>query len=72
MPRTAVARILGVPEAEAKRNEADALDYLSGCFHVSSNCAMCLGYPHRCPKFAIQHDDKTKDHGQYLHPDEKD
>ena len=33
---------------------------------------MCLGYPHRCPKFAIQHDDKTKDHGQYLHPDEKD
>ena len=33
---------------------------------------MCLGYLHRCPKFAIQYDDKTKDHGQYLHPDEKD
>ena len=36
MPRTAVARILGVPEAEAKRNEADALDYLRGCFHVDN------------------------------------
>lgn len=36
------------------------------------NCVMCLGCLHRCPKFAIQYDDKTKDHGQYLHPDEKD
>ncbi len=36
MPRTAVARILGVPEAEAKRIEADALDYLRGCFHVDN------------------------------------
>ena len=34
MPRTAVARILGVPVAEAKRIEADALNYLRGCFHV--------------------------------------
>ena len=38
---------------------------------VKKNCAMCLSCLHRCPKFAIQYDDKTKDHGQYLHPDEK-
>ena len=36
MPRSAVAKILGVPEAEAKRIEADALNYLRGCFHVDS------------------------------------
>ena len=38
---------------------------------TKKNCSMCLGCLHRCPKFAIQYDDKTKDHGQYLHPDEK-
>ena len=38
---------------------------------TKKNCAMCLGCLHRCPKFAIQYDDKTKYHGQYLHPDEK-
>ncbi len=37
---------------------------------IKKNCAMCLGCLHRCPKFAIQYDDKTKNHGQYLHPDE--
>ena len=36
MPRSAVAKILGVPKAEAKRIEADALEYLRGCFHVDS------------------------------------
>ena len=36
IPRTAVAGILGVPVAEAKRIEADVLDYLRGCFHVDS------------------------------------
>ena len=36
MPRSAVAKILGVPEAEAKRIEADALEYLRGCFHVDN------------------------------------
>lgn len=36
MPRAAVARILGVPVAEAKRIEADALNYLRGCFHVDN------------------------------------
>ena len=39
---------------------------------IKKNCVMCLGCLHRCPKFAIQYDGKTKDHGQYLHPDEKD
>lgn len=34
MRRSAVAEILGVPEAEAERIEADALDYLRGCFYV--------------------------------------
>ena len=34
MPRTAVARILGVSVAEAKRIEADALNYLRGCFYI--------------------------------------
>ena len=38
-------------------------------YWVPENCAMCLGCLHRCPKFAIQYDDKTKNHGQYLHPD---
>lgn len=38
---------------------------------TAENCNMCLGCLHRCPKFAIAYDDKTKDHGQYLHPDEK-
>lgn len=38
---------------------------------IKENCAMCLGCLHRCPKFAIQYDDKTRNHGQYLHPDEK-
>jgi len=37
---------------------------------TKKNCAMCLGCLHRCPRFAIQYDDKTKDHGQYLHPGE--
>ena len=36
MPRSAVAKILGVSKAEAKRIEADALEYLRGCFHVDS------------------------------------
>lgn len=38
---------------------------------TKANCAMCLGCLHRCPQFAIQYDDNTKNHGQYLHPDEK-
>lgn len=38
---------------------------------TKKNCAMCLRCLHRCPKFAIQYEDKTKNHGQYVHPDEK-
>ena len=34
IPRTVVAKILGVPEAEVKRIEEDALNYLRGCFYV--------------------------------------
>ena len=34
MPRSEVAKILDVPEAEAKRIEADALEYFRDCFHV--------------------------------------
>ena len=34
MPRSEIANILGVPEAEAKRIEADALEYFRDCFHV--------------------------------------
>ena len=34
IPRIAVAKILGVTKAEAKRIEEDALNYLRGCFHV--------------------------------------
>ena len=35
---------------------------------VKDRCVMCLGCLHRCPKFAIQYGEKTKHHGQYLHP----
>ena len=34
MRRSAVAEILGVPEAEAERIEADALEYFRDCFHI--------------------------------------
>ena len=36
MSRSEIAKILDVPEAEAKRIEADALNYLRECFHVDS------------------------------------
>lgn len=35
---------------------------------VKDKCAMCLHCLHSCPKFAIQYDDKTQNHGQYMHP----
>ena len=34
MLRSAVAKILEITEAEAKRIEADALEYFRDCFHV--------------------------------------
>lgn len=36
---------------------------------VKDRCVMCLGCLHRCPKFAIQYDNTTQNHGQYLHPE---
>jgi RNA polymerase sigma factor (sigma-70 family) len=36
MSRSEIAKILDVPEAEVKRIEADALNYLRGCFHVDN------------------------------------
>lgn len=32
------------------------------------SCAMCLRCLHHCPKFAIQYGNRTKKHGQYIHP----
>lgn len=37
-------------------------------FWVDDQCVMCLSYLHHCPKFAIQYDNRTKDHGQYKNP----
>ena len=36
MPRSEIAKILDVPESEAKRIEADALEYFRDCFHVDN------------------------------------
>jgi ferredoxin len=35
---------------------------------VNKKCTMCLHCLHACPRFAIQYDDKTQNHGQYMHP----
>lgn len=35
---------------------------------VKKQCIMCLGCLHRCPKFAIQYGERTRNHGQYRHP----
>ena len=50
MLRTAVAKILGVPLAEAKRIEADALIFLRGCFHVDNVNA----FYEVCPEAELQ------------------
>lgn len=34
---------------------------------TAERCAICLGCLHRCPKFAINYNNKTQNHGQYLH-----
>ncbi len=34
---------------------------------VKEQCTICLQCLHKCPKFAIQYDNKTKNHGQYTH-----
>ncbi len=38
---------------------------------TKDRCVMCLGCLHRCPKFSIQYDNKTKNHGQYQNPNTK-
>ena len=56
----------------AKNCPVNAIEMVGGKpTWTKKTCAMCLGCLHRCTKFSIQYDDKTKDHGQYLHPDEK-
>ena len=35
---------------------------------IKNECVMCLRYLHLCPNFAIQYDNRTKNHGQYLNP----
>lgn len=35
---------------------------------TKERCAVCLGCLHRCPEFAIQYGNKTKNHGQFVNP----
>lgn len=35
---------------------------------IKNECVMCLRCLHLCPNFAIQYDNRTKNHGQYLNP----
>ncbi len=35
---------------------------------ILPQCTMCFGCLHKCPTFAINYDDKTQNHGQYVHP----
>ena len=35
---------------------------------VKKQCVLCLGCLHHCPAFAIQYGNRTKKHGQYVHP----
>lgn len=53
----------------AERCPVDAIEIQNGKpAWVKEKCAMCLGCLHHCPKFAIQRGEKTKLHGQYVHP----
>ena len=38
---------------------------------TAPRCEMCLACLHHCPKFAIQYENRTQHHGQYVHPDKK-
>lgn len=56
----------------AKKCPADAIEMVDGKpTWIKPECEMCLGCLHRCPKFAIQYDNKTQKHGQYRHPNTK-
>ena len=35
---------------------------------TASQCEMCLACLHHCPKFAIQYEKSTENHGQFVHP----
>lgn len=53
----------------AKQCPVNAIEIQNGKpVWVKEKCAMCLGCLHHCPKFAIQRGNKTKEHGQYVHP----
>lgn len=53
----------------AKQCPVEAIEIQNGKpAWVKKKCAMCLGCLHRCPEFAIQRGNKTKEHGQYVHP----
>lgn len=53
----------------AKCCPAEAIEIKDGRpVWVKNKCVMCLGCLHRCPKFAIQHGEKTALHGQYVNP----
>ena len=56
----------------AKKCPSDAIEIQNGKpVWVTDNCQACLGCLHRCPNFSIQYGEKTKLHGQYLHPEWK-
>jgi NAD-dependent dihydropyrimidine dehydrogenase PreA subunit/flavodoxin len=56
----------------AKKCPSDAIEIQNGKpVWVTDNCQACLGCLHRCPTFSIQYGEKTKLHGQYLHPEWK-
>ena len=53
----------------AKKCPIQAISMMDGRpVWTSERCAMCLSCLHHCPKFAIQHGNKTKVHGQYTNP----
>ena len=52
----------------AKRCPVGAIQMVDGKpMWAAPKCEKCLRCLHYCPKFAIQHGPKTKDHGQYHH-----
>lgn len=56
----------------AKKCPVDAIEIRDGKpVWVADECLACLGCLHRCPNFSIQYGEKTKLHGQYLHPEWK-
>lgn len=47
----------------------DAIELIDNRPHWKTEyCVMCLRCLHHCPTFSIQYDNKTQNHGQYIHP----